>query len=374
MPNLLVCMTPGTGLNVWKNIGSLNRELKPYVEYARRGWKVKILTFDKGDIPELPEGIESVRFPHHPRLLWLLPWTHKALGKWADVIKTNQSKDAHFYTMAARLWRKPILLRCGYVQGEYLETTTGLTPNVRFYQWLEAKAFRLATHCQVPTKELSEWVQKKYRIGKDKISVIPNFVDSELFKPLKNVHKKETSVISVGRLAPVKQFDLLIRACAEIPSCTLTIVGEGPERKNLEGLAAELKVNLYLPGNLPNEKLPKILQEHQIFAITSMREGHPKSLIEAMACGMPCVAIKAIGTESLIKHGVNGLLVGPTVNDVKDGLSLLVSDETLQRGLSQRSAQFAISEFSFEKLIVKEFAILSSLAHKAPGKWKNTKI
>lgn len=80
MPNLLFCMTPGVGLNAWKSIGSLNRELKPYVEYVRRGWKVKILTFDKGEIPKLPDGIETVCMPNH-RWLWFLPWTHKKLGE-----------------------------------------------------------------------------------------------------------------------------------------------------------------------------------------------------------------------------------------------------------------------------------------------------
>lgn len=73
VPNLLLCMTPGIGLNTWKGIGSLKRELSTYVEYVRRGWKVRILTFDKGKIPDLPEGIKAVRFPHRC-LLFLLSW------------------------------------------------------------------------------------------------------------------------------------------------------------------------------------------------------------------------------------------------------------------------------------------------------------
>ena len=53
-------MTPGVGLKIWENIGSLNRELRPYREYVKRGWTVKILTFDKDLIPGLPEGIEAI--------------------------------------------------------------------------------------------------------------------------------------------------------------------------------------------------------------------------------------------------------------------------------------------------------------------------
>ncbi len=348
MPNLLFCMTPGVELNTWKQTGSMNRELKPYVEYARTGWKVKLLTFDKASIPELPEGIEAILFPNY-RLLWFLPRMHRELGKWADVIKTNQSVHAYLYTRAAKHWKKPILLRCGYVRGEYLQTTLGLTPRVRLYQWFEARAFKQATHCEVPTKELSEWVQGKYRIPEEKISVIPNFVDTELFRPMREVQKIEKSVISVGRLAPIKQFDLLIRACAEIPGCTLTILGEGPERKKLQKLANELKVNLKLPGNIPNEDLPHILNRHKVFAITSKREGHPKALIEAMACGMACVGAKTPGIENVIRHEHNGWLVNPSVGELSRGISCLAENNTVADQLGKKALGFVLERYSFDR-------------------------
>jgi len=359
MPNLLFCMTPGVELNAWQLIGSMNRELRPYEEYVKRGWNVKVLTFDKGEIPKLPEGIEAVRFSD-PRLLWFLPWTHKELGQWADVIKTNQSVHAYFYTLAAEKWQKPILLRCGYVQGEYLETTVGLTAKVRFYQWLEAKAFQQATHCQIPTRELSEWVQNRYGVSGEKISVIPNFVDTEVFKPMPEVMKSKTSVISVGRLEPVKQFDLLIRACAEIPGCQLTLVGEGSERQKLENLAKELKVNLSLPGNMPNENLPEILNRNQIFAITSLREGHPKALIEAMACGIPCLAVKAKGLENQIRHGENGWLTDADVRGIRDGLILLLGDGALSDKISTKAWLFSKSTYNFANIMENEFKILGA--------------
>ena len=355
-------MTPGIGLNTWKRIGSLNRELRPYIEYVRRGWNVKILTFDRGLIPELPEGIEAVRFPHS-RLLWLLPWIHKELGSWTDVIKTNQSNNAYFYTKAAKSWKKPILLRCGYVQGEYLETTIGLTQKVRCYQWLEAKAFQGATHCQIPTEELSEWVQRKYTIEKEKITVAPNFVDTCIFKPIPGIQRREKFVISVGRLDPVKRFDLLIKACAEIPRCTLTIVGEGSERHYLANLARELNLNLNLPGNVPNEELPGILQAHQIFALTSKWEGHPKALSEAMACGMPCLAAKAAGVENLIQHGTNGWLVEPTIHSLQKSLQLLLFDRSLSERLSIAAQQFAVTNYSFEDIMRKEIEICNALSN-----------
>ena len=97
MANLLLFMTPGNGINTWLEVGSLNREMKPYMQYVKKGWSVKILSFDKSAVTNLPEGIEVIYFPSR-RSLWMLPWLCRKLGKWADVIKTNQSVHAYFYT------------------------------------------------------------------------------------------------------------------------------------------------------------------------------------------------------------------------------------------------------------------------------------
>ncbi|WP_198138298.1 glycosyltransferase family 4 protein [Pelobacter propionicus] len=329
----------------------------PYREYVRRGWQVRILTFDRGSLPLLPEGISAVRFPH-PVLLPLLPWTHRSLGRWADVIKTNQSDGAHYYTRAAHVWNKPIVLRCGYVKGEYLETVDGMTTATARYQTKEARAFRAATHCLLPTEDLSTWVRDRYQLPADKITLVPNFVDTAVFTPLAGIDKKPMSVVTVGRLSPVKRFDLLLRACSGILGCRLTIIGEGEERGRLHDLATELGVELSLPGNLENVKLPAELQKHRVFAITSQREGHPKSLIEAMACGMPCVGVDAIGIRNVISNDLNGLLVGASVEQVRDGLSLLLQNEALAHSLGGAAADFTSEAYSFERCMATELSVV----------------
>ncbi|HDZ62063.1 MAG TPA: glycosyltransferase family 1 protein [Nitrospirae bacterium] len=360
MPNLLFCMTPGIGLGTWEKIGSLQRELKPYEEYIRRGWNVKILTYDKNPVPELPKGIETIRFPNK-KLLWLLPWTHRKLGAWADLIKTNQSHHAFFYVRAANKWNKPILLRCGYVHGEYLETIDGKTPKTRLYQWLEAKAFRNAGHCQVPTSYLSKWIANKYNVPDDKISVIPNSVETCTFKPIAGARKKDRSIVSVGRLNKVKRFDMLINACAKIPGSELTLIGEGPEKQRLSKMAKEVGLKLNLPGNVPHESLPEILQEHIVFAITSKREGHPKALIEAMACGMPCLGVDVIGIQNIIEDGKNGLLVSGSQKSVTEGLSILLEDIEMRERLSMKAREYAKKHYDSDKCLSMEHALVERL-------------
>ena len=360
MPNLLLCMTPGVGISDWKNAGILSREIKPYLEYIKRGWNVKILTSKKSSINKIASKIEIVS-TSSSRLLPIVPWIYRYLGKWANVIKTNQSIHSYFYTEAAKRWRKPILLRCGYVHGEYLEMTQNRGIKTRLYQALEGKAFRDATSCIVPTPELSNWLQDKYQIAQDQINIVPNFVDLELFKPVEQMKKISKSIIAVGRLHPVKRFDMLVRACAQIPECQLTVVGEGPERSKLELLAKRLNVRLNLPGKIIHEKLSHIINKHKIFAMTSAREGHPKALIEALSCEIPCIVTKAVGVDNILTHGSNGWVVNGSVSAIRDGLKMLLSDEVLCNTISRNGRKLISEKYNFSYIMDKEFAIVEKL-------------
>lgn len=361
MPNLLVCMTPGVGLATWKRIGSINRELMPYREYVRKGWKVKLLTYDTEDFPARYEDFDIVKIPFSKPYLFALPWLKRDAGKWADLVKTSQSTMAQYYTAAANRWKKPILLRCGYVHGESLEVTQGRSPKTLRYQRKEARAFRAATHCQVPTTELADWVRTNYAVSGEKISIVPNFVDTDIFRPTEECEKMPFSVISVGRLSPVKQFDLLIEACSGIETCRLTIVGEGSERGKLMELAREKNVDLDLPGNIANERLPSVLSRHLVFALPSKWEGHPKALIEAMACGMACVGANSRGIFNVMEHGRNGLLTEANPRELRSALLSLLNDGDLRKSLEGAAREFVKKNYAFQVVIDKELSIAESL-------------
>ncbi len=144
---------------------------------------------------------------------------------------------------------------------------------------MESKASHSAAYCQLPTLALAEWASRRYKVLRDKISVIPNFVDIDLFRSVSGIKKKEKSVVSVGRLNTVKRFNLLIEACAGISGCELTLVGEGVERGKLAQQARKSGLKLTFTGNIKNESLPPFIQEHVVFAIVSEWEGNSKVLI-----------------------------------------------------------------------------------------------
>lgn len=125
---------------------------------------------------------------------------------------------------------------------------------------------------------------------------------------------KSNHIISLGRLAPEKGFDLLITAFAkfhtDFPNWKLTIFGEGNERPSLESLIFDLGLNdtVTLPGSIKDPF--SALKAADIFVQSSHREGFSVALLEAMACGLPCIVTDHTGNpREVITSDENGIII-----------------------------------------------------------------
>ena len=125
-------------------------------------------------------------------------------------------------------------------------------------------------------------------------------------------------VVAVGRLVPVKRFDMLMTALAEVkrkvPALRAVIIGEGYERTRLEALRHRLGAAdwISLPGHLDDEELRAAYRSAWLVASTSFREGWGMTLTEAAACGTPAVATRIAGHEDAVADGTTGLLAEDT--------------------------------------------------------------
>lgn len=363
MPNLLFCLTPGTSLLQWDRLGTLERELRLCTDYARSGWQVRVLTFGRqaAEARLAPLGVRVVSFPH-ARLLPLLPWLYYRLGRWADVIKTNQSAQAWHYVRAARFWKKPLLLRCGYIAGRNLEFQQGATPEVAKYQASERQAFLGATRVQVTTPVLADWVQQRYGTDPDRMAVLPNFVDTDLFSPDASCEPEPGSILSVGRFSRVKRFDLLIRAAKRAGAQRLTLVGEGPERICLEEQARKVGLHVDFAGRVEHEELPALLRSHQLYAQVSSWEGHPKSLVEAMASGCPCLVTDSTGLREQLVAGRTGWIVPSEELELADALRRALADRDARSTLGVAARAHVIATMRYDVIREAEHQVLLRLA------------
>src|SRR5262249_9818316 len=140
---------------------------------------------------------------------------------------------------------------------------------------------------------------------------------------------------AVGRLSAEKGFDLLIRAVGRLlkggADVQLIIVGDGEERPRLEALITELGLvdRVLMLGYRPD--VSELYQAMDVYALSSLSEGLPNVLLEAMALEVPIVATRIAGVPRLVRDEVTGLLVEPgSVDALTHGLDRLLADPALR--------------------------------------------
>lgn len=152
----------------------------------------------------------------------------------------------------------------------------------------------------------------------DRVSVIANpVITRKRLSRLAKVERRPASVwqtryLAAGRLVPQKNFSMLLRAFARAarPHDTLTIVGEGPERDSLERLAENLGIatQIQFPGHLPS--IDPLIEEADVFVLSSDYEGLPGVVVEAMAAGLPILATDCcVSMSCLLDQGRTGIVV-----------------------------------------------------------------
>lgn len=196
--------------------------------------------------------------------------------------------------------------------------------NCLFNKWIAGILFNLADGCVFQTAEAQNYFPKSV-INKSLIIVNP--VDSQFYLQERNGNGE--NIISIGRLEPQKNNELLIRAFKKIeinfPNEKLVFYGTGSMLSSLQQLTADLgiknKVIFAGDTNCVSEKL----RNCKLFVLSSDYEGMPNALMEAMASGTPCISTDCPcgGPKELIKNGVSGILV-PT-NDVEK-MSVAISE------------------------------------------------
>ena len=145
--------------------------------------------------------------------------------------------------------------------------------------------------------------------------VVPNGVDIVRFQPtLDDASKKRAqTVVCVSNIRYEKGLDVLLQAwrlvCQQQPEAQLIILGDGPMQDQLEHMADALKISQNVEFAGLRNDVPEQLHRGLISVLPSRWEGMPNALLEAMASGLACVATRVSGSEDVIQHGINGLLV-----------------------------------------------------------------
>ena len=153
-----------------------------------------------------------------------------------------------------------------------------------------------------------------------------------------NGHEGDIAVISMGDLIERKNYDTAIRAIAEAnePKLQYFICGKGPEEEKLKALAESLGVTKQIHFLGFRSDIKELLTAADIFLFTTKQEGLPRSMMEAMASGLPCIASKIRGNIDLLDGTDGGFLCKTTdVSDYAEKLKILASDKDLRKTMGR---------------------------------------
>lgn len=182
---------------------------------------------------------------------------------------------------------------------------------------------------------------------KREIITIPNGIDKTLYYPKLNnsTQKNKTHVLlCLSRLAPEKRVEDAIMAMPLIleknPSVILRIVGDGPDREDLEKLSINLNIreNVEFIGHVPHEEIIKEYHKASIFLLPSDNEGFPNTFLEAISCGLPVITTPVGDLEYIVPDAGNGFLVNfHSPSEIADAVCKIISDDEIYNKFSEMS-------------------------------------
>jgi glycosyltransferase involved in cell wall biosynthesis len=363
---VILFFTYGVSIGTWRERGILQRETEVYRRLLPRAGGVAFVTYGAADaaFESLLGGIRVL--PRPPRLgiaamSVLAPWIYRREIRAAAVLKTNQASGAWTAVIAKRLFGKPLIVRCGYPWSfsDARESRRGWRRLL--VRRLERLAVRAADRVVVTSAGTGEYLVREHEIPVSRVRVVPNAIDVKLFSPDPGVPREPGLVVFVGRLAAEKNLASLVEAIAGVPGAWLRLVGDGPERAGLVERARRAGSRVELMGPVPNETLPRLLNQATAFALPSRYEGQPKALLEAMACALPVVAADVPGVRECVRHGETGWLCPPDADGFREAIAAVLADAALRERLGRAARADVERRHSVEAVAESELAVIREL-------------
>ncbi len=340
------------------NIGGpakFTRELALFLH--EKGFRVTVLTLGQKEDLVPPEVFEVIRIPRgrnvYIRMLLTFVAIIKELKK-ADAVFINglyieTAIGLTFYK------RKSICKIVGDPVWEYAKVSKSFSGSIESFQnqdlkfklrlmrFLYTTSFRKFNYITSPGLDLIEIV-KKWDMNLTPIHI------SNGTKCIKMESRHATfDVVSLSRLVPWKNIDILIKICAEI-DLSLAIGGSGPEEKYLKDVSAEVSGRTEFTGEIESEKTFEYLANGRCFALVSSYEGMSFTLIEAMMLGKVAIVSDIKANTDVIQDGYNGIVIDlldheGSVAKIKN----MFNDQEFQNKIAINAHATAIEKYCAEK-------------------------
>ncbi len=291
-----------------------------------------------------------------------------------DIVHTHMAKAGTTGRLAARLAGVPIVIHTyhGHVFHSYF------SPAKTWLVIAIERALALLTDRLVAVGEKQRREIASYGIAPlDKIQAIPLGLELDRFLKVEALRgqvrqelgfgPEERLVGIVARLVPIKAHEVFLQAAVQVhrqePRARFLVVGDGERRRELEALARDLGLAEATRFLGWRSDLERLYAELDVVALSSLNEGSPVALIEAMAAGRPVVSTDVGGVSEVVQHRVSGLLVPPRDSQaLADALLSVLREPGLGEALGQAARAAVYPRYASRRLIQDVESLYLSLA------------
>ena len=232
----------------------------------------------------------------------------------------------------------------------------------------ESKTFSLANKIVVVTSKLKETLQNEYDVPENKISVIENGANTDLFKPMNhkearkelNFDRDANYICFVGNLAPWQGVEFLIQSAPlilkESTHTKFLIIGDGPMKEELIDLAEQMAVSdkFIFTGAVPYEEVPEYINASDVCVAPFIKERNmriglsPLKIYEYMSCGKPVVSSRIPNLEFIEQNNAGLLVESENPKELAKAIIKLLKDERLRRELGENGRKYVTKNHSWE--------------------------
>ncbi|MGA2121552.1 MAG: glycosyltransferase family 4 protein [Methanoregula sp.] len=325
--------------------------------FAQRGHVVHLITYDPMNrtIPGVTEYVLTSRWNN--LYLAFIP-RHLAIKKLVRQINPDLI-HAHFIAKYGFHLSGP--MRCPTIVSAWGDDILILPKKSRLIAYYTKKVLDGADLIYAISKNIKDHIMSDFAIPETKVRYLPFGIDTDLFSPLPGLRREDSPSIEIFSnrgFFPVYDNETLILGFAlayqKNPALRLTLKGDGP----LERVSRELVSSLGLPDVITFRQktayadVPNDYRRADIFITTSVSDGTPVSILEAMASGLPCIATTVGGIPEWIENNKTGLLIPPRSPEaVASAILSLAADPALRSHLGSAAREMIVKNGQWNSLM-----------------------
>lgn len=300
---------------------------------------------------------------------WVTPI---ALGRLFEAIRKDRPDVIYTLTAVPNIW--------GRLFSYFLAVPVIVSSwRGRKVQQFESLLWRMSDRIICNSEEIRQYLLKRHSVDSSRVEVIPNGVDTDFFTPDYSQKDSVPTVLYLGRMVKIKDPMNALQAfyllSQRMPEAKMIMMGNGRLRLSLEEYVQAHELADRVEIRAGSTDVRPFLRKSWLLVVSSVSEGLPNVILEAMSSGLPVVATAVGGNPEVVRQGITGLLVPPKEPQaLADAMLMILSDYALCESMGTSARRIAVEDYSIKTITGSTQKVLLDAAYDAAVRKKKAEL